>query len=194
MPVIPVNFGQSVTTFRVIGTSVFGSVVLGHSFGVGVPNVVDGANAIHDSWQAMDIMAVLSNQWQLAEVELTIMTGSGPISGLDTRAPLSGAINAAGNIPNSSILVRKITDTGGRPGRGRMYVPGHTELDTNEQGVLTPAYLALCNTVYGDMLNDFASNDVFLRLLHTNPAIPPSVITGLAVQPISATQRRRLRR
>jgi hypothetical protein len=194
MAVIPVDYGQSATKFVLIGTDTYGVVVLGHSFGVGVPNVVDGANAIHDSWQAMDIMAILNSGWRLEEVVLTIMTGTGPVSGTDTRSPLTGANSGGGAAPNLAYLVRKTTDQGGRAGRGRMYIPGLEETDVDAGGNLVGGIIATGNTVIGDMINDFSTNDVPLRLLHNNPALTPGVITGLSLQLKCATQRRRLRR
>jgi len=192
--VIPEDYGQSATKFVLTGTDTYGVVVLGHSFGVGVPNVVDGANAVHDSWEAMDIMAILNSNWQLSEVVLTIMTATGPISGTDTRSPLTGANGGGGAAPNLAYLVRKTTDQGGRAGRGRMYIPGVEESDVNSAGVLEGGILATFATVIGDMLNDFSTNDVPIRLLHNNPALTPGVVTGLAPQSKTATQRRRLRR
>ena len=194
MSVIPEDFGESATKFSVIGTDTYGLVILGHSFGLGVPNVVDGANAVHDTWEACGIQSVLNVAWQLEEVKLTIMTATGPISGTDTRSALAGANGGATSLPNAAYLVRKTTDTGGRAGRGRMYVPGIEESDINGVGVFEGGIIATATTVFGDMINDFSTNDVPLRLLHNNPAIAPSVITGMAFQLKAATQRRRLRR
>jgi hypothetical protein len=194
MSVIPEDYGESATQFRATGTSTYGVVVLGHSFGIGVPSPVDGANAIHDSWQAMDIMAILSSAWQLESVKLTIMTASGPVSGFDTRSPLTGTNGAGAAAPNVALLVRKSTDQGGRAGRGRMYIPGMDELDVGVDGIITPAMVTLSGTVFGDMINDFSTNDVPLRLLHSSGGPAPAVVTGLSVDTTVATQRRRLRR
>jgi hypothetical protein len=194
MSVIPVDYGQSATKFVLIGTDTYGVCVLGHSFGVGVPNVVDGANAVHDSWQAMDVMAVLNSGWRLEEVVLTIMTATGPVTGTDTRSPLTGANTGGGAAPNLAYLIRKTTDQGGRAGRGRMYLPGVEETDVDAGGNFVGGILATAATVFGDMINDFSTNDVPLRLLHNNPALTPGVVTGLAFQTRAATQRRRLRR
>jgi hypothetical protein len=142
----------------------------------------------------MDIMAVQSSSWQLESVTLTIMTATGPISGIDTRSPLTGTNGADGSSPQVAILVRKSTDQGGRQGRGRMYIPGPSEVDTNADGLLSAGFLTLCNTVFGDMINDFSLNDVPLRLLHSSGGPSPAVVTGLSTDPVLATQRRRLRR
>lgn len=194
MAFIPEDYGQSATKFVLIGTTTYGVVVLGHSFGIGVPSPVDGANAIHDSWQAMDVMAVLSSAWRLEEVVLTIKTATGPITGTDTRAPLTGANTGNAGTANTAYLVRKTTNQGGREGRGRLYLPGVEESDLDAQGNFSGGILATAATVFGDMINDFSINDVPLRLLHTNPALTPAVITGMAFQTQAATQRRRLRR
>jgi hypothetical protein len=142
----------------------------------------------------MDIMAILNSGWRLEEVVLTIMTGTGPVSGTDTRSPLTGTNSGGGAAPNLAYLVRKTTDQGGRAGRGRMYIPGLEETDVDAAGNLVGGIIATGNTVIGDMINDFSTNDVPLRLLHNNPALTPGVITGLALQLKCATQRRRLRR
>jgi len=194
MSIIPEDFGESATKFSVIGTDTYGVVVLGHSFGLAVPNVVDGANAIHDSWEACGIQSVLNVLWQLEEVKLTIMTATGPISGTDTRTALAGANGGPGSPPNTAYLVRKVTDTGGRAGRGRMYVPGIEESDINAVGVFEGGIVATATTVFGDMVADFDNNEVPLRLLHNSALVAPSVITGTVFQLKAATQRRRLRR
>ena len=194
MGVIPEDFGQSMTKFELIGTQTFGVVVLGHDFGIGVPSTVDGANAVFDSWEAMDVMALLAPEWQLAEVEMTIMTGTGPITGTSTRTAQPGTSASSPNVPQSALLVAKSTNQGGRAGRGRFFLPGLPEAAFEDDGSVSAGTMTLAGTVIGDMIGDFNLNDVSLRLLHSVAGPAPAVVTGLAVRSISATQRRRLRR
>ena len=105
---------------------------------------------------------------------------------------------------NCAVLVQKLTSRGGRRGRGRMYIPwAATTSGVGEDGKL----------VAGDVTRVTAAVQVWLPkvaelvgpvvLLHresgpevdppTTPG-PPNVVTSIRVDPLVATQRRRLGR
>jgi len=96
---------------------------------------------------------------------------------------------------NTAILVHKTTITAGRAGRGRMFWPGAVDGFVAPNGVLDPAYL--------DNLQDqaesfagslFAVTGVDSLLLFHTAEVSGSEIITLSVDPVVATQRRRLRR
>lgn len=195
MPVVvPVNFGVAGARFDLIGTTTFGFCVTGHSFGVGVPSAGDGANAVFDSYEGGGISNVLTEDWRLAQVDMMIMTPGGPVVGSSTRTPVQGGIGNQGTEANTAALVRKNTAQGGRPGRGRMYIPGISEDFVDVAGFLSAAYFNDIQVFATDFLNTLGVNDVPMELLHSSAAISPSLVTSLSCQNQVATQRRRLRR
>ena len=101
MPEIPLNFGQSSAKFELIGTDVYGFVVCGHDFGVGVPSATDAANAVMDSYEGGGIQQVTTTAWRLAQVDMSIMTATGLETASSTRTPLAGLI---GNLPGLRTL------------------------------------------------------------------------------------------
>lgn len=101
---------------------------------------------------------------------------------------------------NTAILVRKLSALGGRKGRGRAFLPWVSETSVSDAGVLTPTYV----TAWQANMDDFITNrldsagtglsvDLGLVILH-NDATVPTPVTNLIVDPMVATQRRRLRR
>lgn len=109
----------------------------------------------------------------------------------------STAGTAVGETPpvNTAMLVKKITGLGGRQNRGRMYIPPFSLSETNisKLGVIASGTVtgqqAYINTIMAAIDPDVTR----LKLLHTNPANTPEIITQLVVQSRVATQRRRLR-
>lgn len=123
-----------------------------------------------------------------------------------------GALSGAGGSSdqpapqNCAILIHKRTSHAGRRGRGRLYLPGPLEASVDQAGVIQPSpYLASLQTMANTWNSDIdgvADLDGHMWLLHsTTPAIPvptdlpvPYEVTSLIVDPIIATQRRRLRK
>lgn len=95
--------------------------------------------------------------------------------------------------PNVSMLVRKVTASGGRANTGRMYVVGLDQAAGDSSGFLSAATIADRQAGCNGMLGDMSANDIPMYLLHNNPALAPTLVTALIVQARVATQRRRLR-
>lgn len=112
-------------------------------------------------------------------------TYEAPRSVVGTADPLA--------LPNNcAFLIKKITELGGRRGRGRMYLPPFVidEADVDQNGMLSGATQASLQALVDD-----AFPLEGLRLFHddTPSPIDPTVITALLVDRQIATQRRRLR-
>ena len=108
--------------------------------------------------------------------------------------PGTAASTAAG--PQVAWLVRKVTNFGGRTGRGRLYIPGMSEAVCGTGGVVgNTQRLALQNA-----LETFRTNlnavGLVATLLHgaASPVPSPMPIVSYQVDTRAATQRRRLRR
>lgn len=97
---------------------------------------------------------------------------------------------------NVSWLIRKVTAGGGRPNRGRMYMPGLAEGEVDGAGLINPAKVTVIQTGIDSFAADLATGLLEPVVLHSagSPVTIPTVITELLVDGRAATQRRRLRR
>jgi hypothetical protein len=97
-------------------------------------------------------------------------------------------------------LVRKTTSRGGRRGRGRMYLPWFVhDSEVSEVGIIGSTWVASVNTNLAAWLAGIAAlaDVVDMELLHSpgvSPTGGPNPVTGLTLDPLIATQRRRLGR
>lgn len=98
--------------------------------------------------------------------------------------------------PAVSMLVQKRTLTGGRAGRGRMFVPGIQEDHFDASGQMDGADVTAYNTAWSDFRNALLALDFVPVVLHgdDSPLTTPTVITAFQVSATAATQRRRQRR
>lgn len=96
--------------------------------------------------------------------------------------------------PQISLLIEKVTNAGGRRGRGRMYVPGFVEATVDEGGVIDPANVIAINGALVEFIADLQLDGLQPVLLHSSAPSAPTVISSLLVDPRTATQRRRNRR
>lgn len=115
-------------------------------------------------------------------------------------SPTNVACTAAGSgpPPNVAILVHKRTARGGRRGRGRMFLPWFgSEGDHDETGSINGTALTQYQTAVDTFRTSLTSLAGPMVLLHgpgeTTPG-PPDTITGLDVDRLVSTQRRRLGR
>lgn len=138
--------------------------------------------------------AKFSTRYQSVGVEVTCMTGTGPIlanktvrtTGTGTGSPLT---------TNTAILGKKNTARGGRKGRGRFFIPGIqvSEIDVDETGLILEAERVKVQITWDSWLSAQAATPFLPVLLHSDGG-PGDSITSLTIEPIVATQRRRLRR
>lgn len=96
--------------------------------------------------------------------------------------------------PGSAFLIKKSTLRGGRKGRGRAYWPG-VPADYVDEGGVIQQNVGTIGDQFTAMIGDITEATVSLDpavLLHTGSETPDE-ITGWSVDPMIATQRRRLR-
>lgn len=111
-----------------------------------------------------------------------------------TPSGLVGGQSGTAQVPQSAVLIRKETAVGGRTGRGRMFWPAIADTSIVEGGHLTGVVLGNIQTDADAFLAALDTAGLPMVLLHTDPSRVPDLITSLAVQSLTATQRRRLRR
>lgn len=117
-------------------------------------------------------------------------TGSEAVKAVGVNGSRSTDVDA----PNVCALVRKVTASGGRTNRGRLFHPGVAEGGTDAGGVLQSGERTLLQARYDLLVSNLVAINVGLVILHTALELVPTPITSLAVQDLVATQRRRLRK
>lgn len=128
-------------------------------------------------------------------VRASIGTPSGDYTMEIAPDPVQSGANATSPAPNNcAILVAKISTSGGRRNRGRMYIPCPAESQVDGAGVLTTTYrgqwqTAMDDWIEGEALAGWGSP----AILHQTGPTAPTTVTNLVVRSKIATQRRRLR-
>lgn len=108
----------------------------------------------------------------------------------------AGVLAATCVPPQVSMLVTKITNVGGRSGRGRMYLPGLLEANVDASGIITPASVANVSAAFALFLGDLETTlTTPMVLLHGegSPATEPYIVENMVCQSKVATQTDRLR-
>lgn len=195
--IIPVGWALWVQSYYVVGDSEEMICTMGVKVSTWGGDYTTGVDWLTEKWNDC-IDASLSNQ-----------ATHGPdriIVGQDGGDPLTfeGSIGGVGGSPefpiwpNSALLVKKQTASGGRRNRGRMYLPAFGLRDLiGQAGEVDLAYLEDFQTNLDaftaavDAGTDFEPTD--LGVLHSQAPSTPAVITRLVADPKLATQRRRLR-
>lgn len=187
--IIPVGFAQ--VNFRFDGFALpnGAEVVIGCSLG-GEDDPVVIATGYKNAWLA-SFTEAQTDETNFASV----LVKFGPnIDGVSTELPVNvvGGRDVLTEAPNTALLVQKRTATGGRRGRGRMFVPGLDQDDVTGAGKLTSTALALWQGKADEFLGHAAIAAFPPVLLHAD-AGGPHALTDLVVSTTVATQRRRLR-
>lgn len=95
--------------------------------------------------------------------------------------------------PNTAALFKKVTDFGGRQGRGRFYLPGYPETGVSGAGVIAGAGVTANQTAATALLTQLSLEGIPMVLLHGAALNTPDPVTSLVAQAQVATQRRRNR-
>nr|CRY98157.1 hypothetical protein [uncultured prokaryote] len=99
---------------------------------------------------------------------------------------------------NVALLIQKRSVLGGRKNRGRLFMPAVTEGAVDNVGQIAGGTVDIYQDLCDEWLTSFLPVDEIPGygqwvILHTGPDTPTPV-TSLRVEPVVATQRRRLRR
>lgn len=101
--------------------------------------------------------------------------------------------------PNCALIARKLTNRGGRRGRGRMFLPWCiAETAVDEVGVITPANVTTINGLLDDLLDNLLTAPAIqMVLLHSTGNTPtgaPDAVQSLQLDTRIGNQRDRLGR
>jgi hypothetical protein len=165
------------------------------TFGIlnaGALTATEAAEAVSTALASSAIMAEFVDDERIANIHVKLgPNATGPFA--DLGVEISGGVSTTGTSPNVAVLIKKITTLGGRKGAGRMFWPGCPEGAIGSDGTLDAAARLAIESTLGDLRADLDTNGVPMMLLH-NDSTSPNLVSDLTVDPIGATQRRRLRR
>lgn len=207
--VIPTGYAEVTHRFSLAGDP----EVMTWSHGVaGVTDSVSLGDAV-GTWTGLyaagPLGALCSAYTYLGATGRTDPAGSNLVFDLSESIPGTGG---ADSIPqNCALIIRKRTATGGRANSGRIFQPGMVAPDeVDNAGNIAGASVTSLQATWATFLSDGAASTFDMVLLHSkfvrdpadpppattmmaNPHTTPSIVTALTVEPIIATQRRRLR-
>lgn len=147
---------------------------------------------VADAW-AEHVMLLVNNQWKY--VEFVAREAAGAI--FTKTYNVNGSSTTDPNPPNVSILVRKNTVIPGRPNKGRLYIPSPPDNKVDAIGNLDTTFVSDAQGIMDGFLAAVEAAGTTppgqMVILHSNAGLPATTVTGLSVQPMVATQRRRLR-
>jgi hypothetical protein len=142
-------------------------------------------------WDAGD---AASQDYTWVSTEVTLETGTGPVVAIDSVNSPGTSVQAVAP-PNLAMLVTKQTALGGRTNRGRFYHPAAIifESGIDAAGNQSVGNATFWTSAFNAMSLALILDNLKPVLLHTNPAQPPTDISGFSVATLMATQRRRMR-
>jgi len=193
---IPTGFTQANFRWSVAGDPEFMVCTLGLFDSLGETDPTTIASRVGTAWDACDLTTAseMAAGWSAGTVLVTYQSTTGPVT-IEAGTAVGGT-GTAGTLPNNcAVLVRKFTSTGGRRGRGRIYLPPAYLLETtvNQVGTIDPAEVSSIQLLVDDLLFQLSQQDFLPRLFHEDGGVP-ATITQMLVQPKLATQRKRMRR
>lgn len=190
--VIPEGFSEVALTFSGVALP-FQAVC---TFGVDQPDA-DPPSELLDLLEAE--LPDLMNATCTSDVQISnLHVKQGPVS---TGVFADRGVNIVGNQASDSppqqtaLNVRKITNEGGRKGRGRMFWPGYPESVLGDDGTFGGSALDQFNDAFEAFRTALDAADNTMVLLHSDPGVAPTVITELSVgsRTITLGQRNRPR-
>jgi hypothetical protein len=192
--VIPAGYAQANFVYTGSAVPTGAEWTLGLDIGGVAGSPLSVCTLLETAYTAAGFGAHIASNVNLSFIEVKFGPDStGPSATLSTSFTSTGG---SGVGPNTAWLVQKLTNDGGRAGRGRAYVPGVPESSCGESGNLLNVDVAFLQTDFDQFQASIEGNDLFGVVLHAagSPLEIPSLITSFQVDDIAATQRRRLRR
>lgn len=191
---IPDGFAQVNFKFTGLGLPYGAECTLGINHEGVLWDPTEVAENIITDWDEADMNVCMSASVTLSSVLVKFgPNATGPAA--EVAAGIVGT-QTTPVVANTAYLIHKNTASGGRTGRGRMYLPGIPESVLTGDGIIDASYIEDNNEKLADFEGKLVADELGPALLHAegSPVTTPTVITSLEFQPKAATQRRRLRR
>lgn len=154
----------------------------------------DVMTPVNQALQFSDFCAQMSNEVSITSILVKVGPNeTGPMGESASNYP--GKVVSTPVPPNVAILVKKATALGGRKAQGRLFLPGAPENQVSSGGQLNPPHVDALQATMDKFLQGLTTYNSAMHLLHTleNSPVPPYPVMRLDVNPLVATQRRRLR-
>lgn len=160
------------------------------------PMIKDVAEQAYDVW-ADAFLPVMDNSITLRNAKAIIGQDGGEPIIQEFAGGGKGASVRESTSPALALMITKRTALGGRKNRGRTYYPwALAESQVDEMGTIAAVGLTAWTTAAAQALAGFDNEapNSFLGgayLLHSDPATPPTPITGWIPNPVIRTQTQR---
>lgn len=189
--IIPDGYAQANLRFTGVAVPTGAEITIGLG-SVGASSPIALGEIVFDAFNDANVMDSFSTNITASSVYVKFGPNEDGASGEFVGESNSGVGGAAAP-PNVSVLVTKVTASGGRKGRGRFFVPGFPEGLIDAGGVVNPTQLTTMQGDFDAFLDNINTAGFPVVLLHGD-STTPTTVTDLIVAPLVATQRRRLRR
>ncbi len=206
MPVIrPVNYASVVQSLRLVNDAEPMAITFALGPFDGTADMQQKTLDVHAAF-GNHLAPRISNQYSLVQTELLMQFDPQPAEpSVFLATPIIACTQENQALPqNTATLVHKRSGTGGARGRGRLYVPGVPEGEVSPTGLMNQTWVNFLQGSFTAWLNELANivpgAATGMVILHqaggvVPPSFPgPSLVTSLVIDPIVATQRRRLRK
>lgn len=189
--VIPSGFSQVNLFFTGAMLPTGGQVVFGLDHDNAL-NPLEVAAIVSLAITNSDIQDRFSNQQSVTSIRVKQGPGDdGPFGEIATSHP--GQSSGDMCPQNTALLLKKVTNLGGRKGAGRMYWPGILASDVTDSGSIGSTAKSAWQISFNAFIDELDGDACTMVLLHGDDTTPSPVI-ALNPQDKVATQRRRLRR
>lgn len=193
---IPPDYLQCTQEFLMSGAPHPFMVVTGHQWNTAIsPDTMAATLKTVYTDRGFTPTSGFGSNWSLGRTRVLCNDGSAVLKIGESPTIITGTGAATANtISSGCVLIQKRTGSSGRKFRGRMYVPTYNipEGNINPAGIIDNAQVTALQTMWSDFLTDLVTADAALVLLHSGVE-SPTIVASLAVQPMLATQRRRMR-
>lgn len=193
MSVIPEGYFEAQAIFSTPAAGGPAMVVTGHTQNELSSPDEEAELVAENCWGADgSLISVMSSSYALIQVNVYANQGGPDLLVGQWNGQIAGDGSGAA-APQVAVLVQKQSPFAGRRNRGRMYVPGVQQNSVGADGDLDGTSLSGWQAAAETFLAETQSHGVDLVILHNEPAVTPTIVTGLSVQALTATQRRRVR-
>lgn len=143
------------------------------------------------------IVALMTDEWNLLSTTLYVPDGGGTIPFTNNGGRTGGTGTPVP--PGVALLMTKQTNTGGRRGKGRMFIPGISQTQVNGDGIVASGFLATARANVETLRTRLTALGSSVQpVVHTRASggLPAgnTLITKFWVEQEVATQRKRQRR
>lgn len=199
---IPTGFGLVAWEFSMPGDVEPWYCTLGVDLPSGGESPSFYADDLFIAWRD-NVLGLQSTTMTLNQCIVKMGSDGPPVMGYSTLGTAPGQTSGSFLPQNCAMLVDKMTNSGGRRNRGRMYIPAALpEANVDNVGTITTGLVTGANVAFGGLWealqNGVAPTNIAYPpvILHSPgiSALPlPTPITSFRVQSVISTQRKRLR-